>query len=382
MMPKSHRWVGSSAVLALAILGCGEEDAGPIQFETWISVTISTTGGAPDGNGYMLALGDGMPIRVSTNGTYDFEVDPGTYTLQLTDVQLNCSVPVNPRMVTAREGTTVRATMQVDCQVPLGQIEVSVVTSGAVPDSDGYSVTVPVGVLGTIQRNLGPNDTANLGSFFSGNYTVTLSGIAANCSTVPTTRAATVVPGSLARVSFAVVCQDPTATGVLRLLIATSGPTLDPDGDAVTIDSGVPVQVGVNDSLIVNLSGGTHLLRLSGLSTGCSVAGGNPRYVSVVNGLTTTAAFSVVCRAEGQIRFHGTTSGTQIPGLFIGIVSFGAQLVDIVDLNPNGVVVSGRHPAGTYTVTILTGICTGGLRTTANVPAGGYAEVFFTAACP
>jgi hypothetical protein len=377
--------VGLAAVLALAALGCGEEDSGPIQSETRIRVTISTTGGAADYDGYMLALGDVPPVRTSTSGTYDFAVDPGTYAIRLTGVAPNCSVPVNPLMVTASEGATVRVTIEVTCDVPRGQIEVSVITSGAVPDSDGYIVTMPVGFLGLVRRNLAPNDTVSLGSFLPRNYSLTLNGIAANCSTSPVTRVASVVPGGLARVTFPVVCQDPAATGTLRLLITTSGAGQDLDGYTVTIDSGVASHVSVNDSLLVTLTGGIHQVRLAGLAPGCAPTEGNPQAITVTNGVLTTAAFHVVCAAgQGRVRFIGTTTGSNVPSLLIGIIAKGAQLVDIVDLNPNGASLSQPHPPGTYNVGVAKpSWCTGGSQVPqVTIVAGSTTDVRFTVNCP
>ena len=379
-------WPGMA--LALAGLGCGENtgpNPGATPGATIIAVSITTSGLRPDANGYMLVLGNGLPTRVSANGTRSFKVSPGPYTLQLTEVAANCTPAVNPVTVTATEGETVRTSLHVDCRLVGGDLDIIVETAGPVPDSNGYLLTIPV-FLGSITRRVGANDSVRLGSLFPGIYYITIGDIAPHCSIVPTVRAGTVVPGGVARVLFTANCSDPAATGVLRLLVTTSGPA-DVEGYTVSIDSGPPVPVGLNDSLILSLPQGAHSLQFLGTSSLCvATSGGSYRTVTITPGLTTTLTTRVVCgnATQGRVRFIGTTTGPNAPNLLIGILSLNFQLVDIVDLSPNGASLSHSHPPGTYSVGVgKPALCTGGSQVSrVTIVAGSVTDVHFTVNCP
>ena len=199
------------AVLAgMAILGCGEDvGSAPVELPTRIRVMISTTGDQFDLDGYNLAMGDAMPVRVSPTGTYDFVVDPGSYALRLTDVAPNCQPNIDSLLVTVTEGVTVTASFEVNCH------------------SDG------------------------------------------------------------------------------------------------------------------------------GLST------------------------------KGQFRFLGTTTGSQIPSFFTGEVYFGLQLLEVIELKPNGITLSRSHSAFLpYWLGISTGACIGGSSRIVHLRFHSYTDIQFSATCP
>lgn len=104
--------------------------------------------------------------------------------------------------------------------------------------------------------------------------------------------------------------QTPT-TGSLAITTATSGPQTDADGYAVTIDGGAETAVGANATLRRdNLAPGDHTVQLTGIALSCSVAGENPRTVTVTAGQTTTVAFQLTCGGStGQLQITTTTSG-------------------------------------------------------------------------
>src|SRR3954447_9795439 len=61
---------------------------------------------------------------------------------------------------------------------PIGALDVTVSTSGAEPDADGYAVSLDGGEPAT----LGANATRRTEGVTVGSHTVALSGIAANCA--------------------------------------------------------------------------------------------------------------------------------------------------------------------------------------------------------
>src|SRR5205085_1780230 len=131
-----------------------------------------------------------------------------------------------------------------------------------------------------------------------GSHTVTLSGIASNCSVGGgTSRSVTVTAGQTATASFAVDCPTPPPpTGSLTVSTSTSGGTPDPDGYTVTVSGGGSQTIGNNDSVTFpDLATGSHTVTLSGIASNCSVSGGTSRSVTVTAGQTATASFAVDC---------------------------------------------------------------------------------------
>ena len=87
------------------------------------------------------------------------------------------------------------------------------------------------------------------------------------------------------------------ATGVLRTSAATSGSNL-PAGYTMTLDSGQRASIGINDSITTTgIVAGSHRAALGGVPTNCSVAGANPRTVTVPPNDTARTTFSVACTA-------------------------------------------------------------------------------------
>ena len=91
-------------------------------------------------------------------------------------------------------------------------------------------------------------------------------------------------------------------TGAVEISVSTTSAStdVDPDGYALSID-GQPGQiVGVNAMLTIGaLVQGTHLIRLDGLASNCSVSGPNPRSVYVwPDKAPWPVTFSVSCSAK------------------------------------------------------------------------------------
>jgi TolB protein len=103
----------------------------------------------------------------------------------------------------------------------------------------------------------------------------------------------------------------PAGNGTIRVTVTTSGATPDPDGYLLSI-SGLadrPVTDGSID--VVDAPAGNRTLALSGLSPNCSVAGDNPRSITVIADQTVSTAFNVSCPGAllGVILFRSDRSG-------------------------------------------------------------------------
>src|SRR3989440_265483 len=198
-----------------------------------------------------------------------------------------------------------------------GAIRIVLATIGADPDPDGYAVTLD----GAAPRTVGVNGTLVLRDLGTGAHSVTLAGLAANCTAGgENPRAVTVRAGDTLEVAFAVVCV--AVTGTIEIKAATSGADVDPDGYTVQVDGGTTAALAVSGTTrFEGLSAGSHTVTLAGAATNCPVAADNPRTVNVTTGAgkrdTARTKFQVTCgAATGSIQVTTATSG--------------------IDLDPNG----------------------------------------------
>ncbi len=186
-------------------------------------------------------------------------------------------------------------------------LEVRTTTTGTELDPDGYSVVVDMAP----GESIGITDTLIIDPLAPGQHTITLAGLAGNCTTTggPTT-SATIAEGTTAIVAFAVIC-GPTQ-GQVVVTTATSGDSPDSDGYQVELDDTGMGAVGVNDSrTLPGVPPGPHQITLSGVAPNCSVGGDNPRPVVVTAGADSTVSFVITCVSPtGSIHVRVTTLGT------------------------------------------------------------------------
>src|SRR5256886_1769554 len=194
-----------------------------------------------------------------------------------------------------------------------GAIRIVLTTIGADPDADGYAVTLD----GAAPRTVGVNGTLVLRDLGTGAHSVTLAGLAANCTAGgENPRAVTVRAGDTLQVAFAVVCV--AVTGTIEIKAATSGADVDPDGYTVQVDGGTTAALAVSGTTrFEGLSAGSHTVTLAGAATTCPVAADNPRTVSVTTGAvkrdTARTTFQVICVATtAVIEVAAVTSGIDL----------------------------------------------------------------------
>ena len=179
-----------------------------------------------------------------------------------------------------------------DLTVPpsTGTLEITIATSGAEQDADGYSVQIDAGTA----RAIGAAATLTTSDVTPGNHTVRLGEVAANCTVGGDNPRTTIVTaGQTAAVSFAVMC---SATSSIKVTTVTTGSLLDPDGYTVSVDGGAPQPIGINAELAMpGLAAGDHSVALAGLGTNCTASDGNPRTVTVPAGVEAPLRFTVSC---------------------------------------------------------------------------------------
>lgn len=312
-----------------------------------LKVTTVTTGTNPDPDGYTVTLDGGDPKSISINGevTYVF-LPEATFSVQLGGVANNCTVGgQNPRPATIVAGDTTTRNFNVECTSETGALEVVVSTSGVNQDSDGYTVVID----GAQSQNVTANDTITFAGLAAGSHSVSLEGIAENCTAGGLNPASiNVALGSTAQASFDVSC---TATQQITVTTQSTGTQLDPDGYTVSLDGGTDQPIDVNGTwTFPNVAVGQHSLQLGDLAENCTVQGDNPRTVDVSAGVDALTMFDVVC-ISGSLTVQAPTSGPAAdldPDGYTIIVD--GTLVQHLDIN--GSVTFPDLSAGSHTVEI------------------------------
>jgi len=190
---------GGASLLAL---GCGSDPVGPNSGQ--IAVSVTTTGGAPDPDGYTLSL-DGRPgMAIAANATRILTVDQGSHTLALGGLAATCEVQgERSRTVTVDAGATVPVEFEVVCSELSGGIRVITATAGSGLDPDGYRVVLDAGD----PQPIGDVDTLEVNALTPGDHQVQLLDVADNCSIAgEATRSVVVAAGVVAEVEFQVDC--------------------------------------------------------------------------------------------------------------------------------------------------------------------------------
>jgi hypothetical protein len=96
--------------------------------------------------------------------------------------------------------------------------------------------------------------------------------------------------------------------GDLDVATATTGADLDPDGYTVTVDGTTSQATGANATVRFSaLAEGSHTVELSGVAANCTLAGSNPRTVTVAAGSVASTTFDVTCTAT-------VTAATRVTG--------------------------------------------------------------------
>lgn len=271
-----------------------------------VRVTTATTGANLDPDGYVVYLSGtgGYPIGVNASFTFP-RLLPGNYVVTLGSLATNCSIsgPAS-KSVTVVGGVTADVAFAVTC-APLAAIRVTVATTGVDPDPDGYVVTAGnQGASGSRSGAVAPNGAVVLDSLNQGTYSVTLSGVAGNCTVSGPGASVTVSVtwGMTADVAFAVTCALPAA---IRVSVATTG--VDPDADGYVATALGPrgynsVAVAPNGAVVIDrLIAGTYTVTLDGVAVDCAVTTSNPVAVAVAGGETADVAFAVACTTASQL---------------------------------------------------------------------------------
>ena len=186
----------------------------------------------------------------------------------------------------------------------VGNLRVSVTTTGTGPDADGYIITVG-------QRSgeaVAADGNITVTELLPGDYPVRLSGLAANCFVVGTNPVTgRVVAGGQATASFDVSC--PGSGARVRVTTATTGGDLDPNGYTLAIGDAV-VHVPTQGASTYNVAVGALEVQLSGLAANCTSDPTNPTTITTSASTETSLTMKVACAViTGSVKVTVATSG-------------------------------------------------------------------------
>ncbi|HZH39695.1 MAG TPA: PKD domain-containing protein, partial [Gemmatimonadales bacterium] len=171
-------------------------------------VSTTTTGSNLDADGYTATVDGGTSQPIGDNAGVTFANLPaGSHTVVLSGLAANCSVGNASQTATVPAGGSASVAYAVTCQAPpptTGSLTVTTNTTGATLDPDGYSVSVDGG--GGAQ-SISDNGSVTFNNLSSGSHTVSLSGLATNCTAGSTSQSVSVPAGGSTSASFAITCQ-------------------------------------------------------------------------------------------------------------------------------------------------------------------------------
>ncbi len=271
-----------------------------VAYKGSIAVSVSTSGVELDPDGYMVRVDGGAGEYAPLSAALIFNgVVAGTRSVSLDGVAPNCTVaPGNPLSVVVVAGSTVQVAFAVTCHATVGSLVVTVGTTGADLDPDGYTMSVD----GAAALRVAVNGQLTISGIKGGTHTALLADLAANCAAGgPNPRSIDIIAGDTVRTAFAVVCS--ATTGTVRVTTSTTGVDL-PSGYTVTLDGAGGQAVAVNGTVVIaKVLGGGHSVGLTGIPSNCTASGANPRNVTVPIGDTITAAFALQCVRADRIAF-------------------------------------------------------------------------------
>jgi hypothetical protein len=191
---------------------------------------------------------------------------------------------------------------------PVGSVHVTVVTTGSEPDPDGYSLRVATGTVRSVPVAL---DTVVTG-LAPGLVTVTLDGLAPNCTSQPSSPfTVTVIAESTVNAGVTVTCV--ATRGSVVVSTVTTGADLDPDGYSAAVDGGTGAALALTGQTTIGaLLPGAHTVTLNGVAPNCHDSQGLSRGVTIAAGVSVPASFTLNCSlTTGFVSVTTVSTGAQ-----------------------------------------------------------------------
>jgi len=300
----------------------------------------------------------------------------------------------NPQSVNVPAGGTATAPFTVSCPATAttGTLTIATSTTGQnQPTSYTLRATTPSGTSETLTFRA--TDSQTFSGIATGNYTLQILDLPANCSLVSGSnpRTVTVTAGTTTSTTFTVSCTATATTGTLTVTTTTTGSNLDLDGYTFTVTGGGQTAtraIATNGtSTFPGIPTGSYQVQLtpSTVAANCTVTNANPQTVNVPAG-GTTVTFTVSC-TTGTITIKNLTTGSNLdPDGYAVIVTASDGTQEPATMATNGSV-TGELSTGSYQVQLtpssVAANCTvtSANPQTANVPAGGSVTITFNVSC-
>ncbi len=192
---------------ALSVASCGEPTSTGV---TALAISTATTGPSADSDGYVVRVDGGVMGRVAAVDSLMVLVSQDApHEVRLSDVARNCALSGDSvRTVSATPDDTTRVSFEVTCQATSATMRVSISTTGADIDPNGYRIL--------IDNVLEPSRASPNGVYaarvVSGHHSVVLSDLTSNCGPIDgmpesdLSREVNLGTGATADVVFAVAC--------------------------------------------------------------------------------------------------------------------------------------------------------------------------------
>jgi hypothetical protein len=287
------------ALLASACGGAPDELVGPPpppeQTTGTIQISVTTSGPALDPDGYTVRLDGaaGQPVGAQGRLVLD-DVPVGSHTLEFAGFAMGCD-PLSPLYVDLAAGDTARISLEVHCPGP-ATLRVITHSTGAPADPDGYLVHVSIAP----DRAIGIEDTIDIADLPPGSQSVTLSGLAPNCTVAAPERILYLPGGQTTTVTYQVDCTAPDA-GIVVVSVSTVSINAPAalTFTAVLDDLHSLAVASTGTATFRDVTPGVHSVRLR-LPFYCGVglfgaSGTNPVRVTVLPGAIQNVQFNVLC---------------------------------------------------------------------------------------
>ena len=295
-----------AATTLLLMSACGGSEGTDPSSVASLQVTVNTTGINLDADGYtLLVQGTERGPLGAVGGTATVtDLAPGSVSVGLSGVVENCAVTgQNPRSITLTAGQVTTLAFAVICSPAVGTIEIITTTTGPDSDPDGYMYQLDATPVTTIAAN----GSVQLGGVLVlGSHTVTLSGVANNCTLAGgASRTVVVSAGTTSPVTFEVTCV--ARVGTIQITASSQGRALDPDGFTVQVDAGSAQAVPGNGTLTISVPAGSRTISFAGAAENCSITTPTSQTVSVAYQGTVSITMEALCPGTlgGRILFRG-----------------------------------------------------------------------------
>jgi hypothetical protein len=283
-------------LLLLATAGCGESTA-PTDERGTITVHVATKGSALDPDGYIVLLDDSTLNHVGIHDSLTLsDVLTGQHTLVLGGLAPTCEVPLSNALgVTVTRGQSAIARFDVICQPP-GAVTVKVSTTGILPDSDGYALTL--NGMGSQIVDLPESGAITVSGLRPGIWHLGLAGVASNCDWTASPTEVQIDSAATSSLQIDVQCYPPGTAGQIYVAVITYPINVPPPASYLVILDGNPgISIRPQGSLTLHdIPVGDHQVKLGGVPSYCGFWGTpSSQTVSVSSGSTGAVRFQVLC---------------------------------------------------------------------------------------